>query len=152
MIIRKAVSEDAFDLIPLCKNGNDMHYKKRPDKFTLKDDERYFLLIKGTIEAGYNIFLVAIDDEKFIGYIEYTIIEKIDKVAYINQFYVEDEYRKKGVGKALMDEVEKEAMKNKCSKIELNCWSFNQNALDFYYHLGYNNQRVILEKELNNGN
>lgn len=148
MIIRKATVEDAFDLISLCKKGNDMHYEVRPDKFTYKEDDMYFQMIRRSIELGYNIFLVAVEDDKFIGYIYYTILEKKDKIAYIEQFYVEEEYRNKGVGKALMNEVEKIASNNKCDKVELNCWSFNQNALDFYYHLGYKNQRVILEKEI----
>ena len=152
MIIRQATVEDTVNLISLSKKGNDMHYDVRPDKFNKRNDEDYYKMIYATIERGYNPYLVAIIDDKFVGYMEYTILDRKDKVAYIDQFYVDEEYRKKGVGKALMNELEKIAKDIKCDKIELNCWSFNENALDFYYHLGYKNQRVILEKEIRNDN
>lgn len=148
MIIRKAKVEDVVDMIPLARTANDMHYDNRPDKFNKKEADSYFMLLKGLIENSYDNVLLAVENDKIIGYINYTIIERKDKVAYVNQFFIEEEYRKHGYGKALMDEVEKDAHKNKCDKIELNCWSFNENALDFYYHIGYKNQRVILEKEI----
>ena len=39
---------------------------------------------------------------------EGQVVRIADKIAYINQFYIEDEYRKKGISKSLMDEVEKD--------------------------------------------
>ena len=47
-----------------------------------------------------------------------------------------------------MDEAKNIALKNKCDRIELNCWMFNENALAMYEHIGYNRQRIIYEMKL----
>ena len=37
---------------------------------------------------------------------------------------------------------------NNCKKIEFNCWTFNENALAVYDHMGFKRQRIIYEKFL----
>ncbi|MBQ8901674.1 MAG: GNAT family N-acetyltransferase [Bacilli bacterium] len=61
---------------------------------------------------------------------------------------ISESYRGQGLGKKLMDEAKNIALKNKCDRIELNCWMFNENALAMYEHIGYNRQRIIYEMKL----
>ena len=47
-----------------------------------------------------------------------------------------------------MEEVKNIALKNNCVRIELNCWIFNDNAINMYEHIGFKKQRIIYEMEL----
>lgn len=70
----------------------------------------------------------------------------------IMSIYIDTDYREKGIGKSLMQEVEKWA-KEKYEKfmIELNCISNNLKALNFYKELGYDEVRVTMRKIINEG-
>ena len=47
-----------------------------------------------------------------------------------------------------MNEAEKIAKELDCRRMELNCWDFNENAIDFYEAIGMNTQRRIMEKRI----
>ena len=61
----------------------------------------------------------------------------------IKTFIIKEEYRKKGFGNRLMEEVEKEAKKRKCDYISLDTFSFQ--APEFYKKLGF--QQVGVETD-----
>ncbi len=44
------------------------------------------------------------------------------------------------------NEIHKFAKDNDCKRVELGCWSFNSNALEFYNKLGFIDQRIVFEK------
>ena len=47
------------------------------------------------------------------------------------------------------DRFEEEIAKEEgCKRVEFCCWSFNQNAMNMYKHMGYKEQRVTLEMDL----
>lgn len=45
----------------------------------------------------------------------------------------------------MMKEMEKVAEKLNCDRIELNCWSFNEGAIEFYKSQGMKIQRLNFE-------
>ena len=47
-----------------------------------------------------------------------------------------------------MEEAKEIAKENDCDRIELNCWLFNDNALNMYEYIGYNKQRIIYKMKL----
>ena len=47
-----------------------------------------------------------------------------------------------------MNEAKTIARKNNCSRLELNVWNFNTNAIEFYEHFGMKCQRKIMEIEI----
>ena len=47
-----------------------------------------------------------------------------------------------------MEQIKKIAKKEQVKRIELNVFSFNENAIKLYKKLGYKEQRIILEKEV----
>jgi ribosomal protein S18 acetylase RimI-like enzyme len=52
---------------------------------------------------GKNVFLVAEEDGKVVGFCWCTIVDRgIDKQGEVAEFYVEKEYRGKGIGKELL--------------------------------------------------
>ena len=64
---------------------------------------------------------------------------------WIDEFIIDEEYRHLGKGKILMDKVKEIAEEKGCKRVELCCWSFNDNALEMYNHIGFKEQRVILK-------
>ena len=62
--------------------------------------------------------------------------------------YVEDEFRGKGIGKALFLETEKLVKEKGAKRLDLHVWEFNSEAVHFYKALGMQIQRYTLEKDL----
>ena len=62
--------------------------------------------------------------------------------------FVEEHYRRKGVGKMLMKSLENWAKEcfEKDFVVEITSINKNENAFGFYKHLGYNEVKTILRK------
>lgn len=58
------------------------------------------------------------------------------KSLYIDAFYVEEEYRKKGIGKKIMHFLAQLCKERNYARMEWLCLDWNTNAWDFYTHLG----------------
>lgn len=80
------------------------------------------------LENPYAHFLVALENNNIIGYISSTLEEQGE---ILNLFVVE-EYRKQGVGKALLNSVIEEAKKNNVSSLYLEVSEKNINAIALY--------------------
>lgn len=50
-----------------------------------------------------------------------------------------------GIGKNLFSEVKRIAKEKNYDAVELNCWNFNERAIQFYEKCGMNIQRLIME-------
>ena len=139
IVIKEASIEDINNgLLEVYIEGYRYHQNGRPDIFinvsndTLKED-----LIKGFEEFKY---LIAIENEKVVGYLAYKIKVKHSKKLYVDQLIVTEENRRKGIGKKLMDYAEQIANKENCDRLELDCWTFNKNALNMYENIGFDRQ------------
>lgn len=130
--IRLVTRDDAEDVCRIC--CDDLGYQC--DKSLVK--ERITQLDPGR-EAVY----VALIDERVIGYIH---VEKyntlyFETMANILGLAVSGKYRKKGVGKALVDQAEKWANENDISLMRLNSGAKRSGAHDFYRRLGYSSEK-----------
>ena len=92
--------------------------------------------------------LVILDNDNIVGYLSYIIKERHTKKLDVDQLVIMEQYRGKGLGKKLMEEVRNIALKNSCDRNELNCWLFNENALAMYEHIGFDRQRIIYELKI----
>ena len=86
-------------------------------------------------------FLMCFEDDKILGFVSYQIQEDFnpkgnEMVIYIPKLYVKPEAHKKGIGKLLIDAVEKIAIKNKIEVLELNVNRKNP-AMYFYKKIGF---------------
>ena len=62
------------------------------------------------------------------------------------------DYRRKGIGRALMDRVEKDLVNIGCTKLNLQVRSSNKEVVEFYKRLGYDiEDRVSMGKRLSAG-
>ena len=101
--------------------------------------------MKKTIESKTGKIFIAEDDSKIIGYCIVNLKEIKNNQVFldminieIEDIYVDEQYRKKGIGKILFDEAKNYAKEKGVKFIELSVWGFNQNAIKFYEHLGMN--------------
>lgn len=155
MLIREYQEKDKNDLKILIQELHNLHVKNRPDIYkTIKEISEEF--INQTLS---DINLIVIEKEKVIG----LLIASIKKTKeneimysypfiYIEAVVIKEEYKNHKIGTKLYEELEKIAKKKKITKIELNVWSFNNNAIEFYKTLGFKVKNMKLEKEMNEWN
>ena len=153
MEIRKAEVNDKEQIVELLMQMQELHCKNRPDIFkekTKRETEKEF---DETIEnKERNIIVVVNNDNKICGVCIFKIKEikdhpnlKDSKILHIGKIGVDEKYRRKGIGKLMMKEVEKVAKKLNCDRIELNCWSFNEGTIEFYKSQNMKIQRLNFE-------
>lgn len=149
MKIREATINDLNNgLLKVFIEGYRYHQNGRPDVFADLSDKD---LKKDLIKQFENLsILVITDNDIIIGYLAYKIKEKHVKKLDVDQLIITEKYRRKGLGKALMNEVKDIALKNNCDRIELNCWIFNEEAITMYEHIGFGRQRIVYEMPLKN--
>lgn len=63
----------------------------------------------------------------------------------VDEFGVDECVRRQGVGRALFEAVREYAKSLGVSRIELNMWEFNQEALAFYEAIGFSTYRRYME-------
>ena len=66
----------------------------------------------------------------------------------IDEFCVDEAYRRTGVGTELIDYVRAFAKEHGFTRIELNMWEFNRDALAFYEAVGFTTYRRYMEMQL----
>lgn len=145
--IREAkISDIEKGLLEVFIEGYRYHQKGRPDIFKNLSDEELRQDLVNNFESLSTIVLTL--DNKIEGYLSYKIKERHNKKLDVDQLIIAEKSRHKGFGKMLMNEAKNIAKKNNCDRIELNCWLFNENALDMYEHIGFERQRIIYEMKL----
>jgi ribosomal protein S18 acetylase RimI-like enzyme len=71
-----------------------------------------------------------------------------EDLAYIFLLYVNPEYRRLGIGKALLEEGTNWALSKNYKQISLQTFTHNQIALNLYQNLGFEPQAFLLNKHL----
>ncbi len=132
-----------------------MHQQARPDLFapckhlfTQADFEKL-------LASPNEIALIAEDGDRPAGICMATIKEPPSapflhpvKAAHIGDLYVAEEYRRAGVGRALVESVKRAAGEKGAGRVTLMVWPFNSDALGFYEKLGFSTRSVTLEAKL----
>src|SRR5699024_7018869 len=92
----------------------------------------------------------AFDDKKLIGFIwAYPRIFFIEKRLFINTLVVSKEYSGRGIGKSLISYLTSFAKKNlDITSLDVNVYPKNANAIGFYKHLGFEDERIQMKKEI----
>ncbi len=142
MKIRNAKKEDLKDIVSIfITESKKQPYLQKWTKKSATDDFKPFLKKKE--------LWVAELDKKIVGFIMVGITSSNKKIAYISEFWVTKNYQEKGVGKNLLEFIEKHHKKKGVGIIRLT--SYNQSkALGFYKKMNYKTSKNVtpLEKKL----
>ena len=140
--IRKAKIEDLNALINLRKEhfiyeteilGNKLLDASWPESKDSREDLKYFILEEVIFIAEVdNIPVGYICGEKNIKRAWYK-----ENIAILTNLFVKKEYRRKNIGKYLVDTFKEELKKYKISKIEVSTAVDNIGAIDFYKYYGF---------------
>lgn len=148
--VRKVNINDFTSVKKLMQNVQDLHHNNRSEIH--KDSE---IFDEEEFSQNINNIIVAEINNLVVGVVKYLIKGKLEnsytnyrKVLFIDALVVDQDYRKKGIGKILMLEMEKIAKDNNCFSVELNVWAFNENAIKFYEGMGMSVKTMILEKNI----
>lgn len=113
-----------------------------------KAGESYFknLIEKGTV-------WVAVNDNKVIGYLAGSIDEEkpsyvIKLLAELNNFYIEEEYRRQGIGKKLVEEFKNYCINKGIEEMKVTASAKNMNARRFYQNNGFEDFEVTYKMKL----
>ncbi len=156
MIIRPIAEKDYSAFDALMRELHRLHSEARPDIYLpaehIYSEEQFLEML-----SEENRFMFAAEsDNEVVGICVFRIRETGNenpilakfKTALIEDIFVAEKFRRKGIAKLLFEEAEKTAKEQGASRLELMVWDFNREAMDFYAAEGMTAQRHFLEKML----
>ena len=155
MAVRFANTSDLNRVNELRKAVNDLHVAGRPDIFkpgfskelqdhirTIWNDPRQRIVVdeRDGVLCGFAVLNhITRPENPFMRVRDYLDID---------EFCVDETYRRTGVGTELIDFVRTYAKESGFDRIELNMWEFNRDALLFYESVGFQTYRRYMELPL----
>lgn len=126
MKIRKATKSDYKDLMGLYIKAG----------FS-KSGENSFAKV---LNHKLSFIFVAEDKEKLVGFITFQaryVIRHKQPIGQIEELFIKEKFRKQGIGKALIQEAEKVAVKLGCHSVCVESGYQHRPAHKFYQHMDY---------------
>jgi len=157
-MIRKVEDKDYEDLVKLVYQVHELHYEHRPDIYVDGNPlpKEYF---DNMINDENALNIVFEENGKIMGLLmaekkhNNAIPIAKERITYfIDDIVVDNNFRRKGIGKALYEYLLDIAKSDNVDSIELNVWAFNKSALKFYESLGMTVKNMKLEKILTDDN
>ena len=146
-MIRKCTLEDKKDWVRLNKQFIEYEYKDEnvwnsPLKFgNLEED--FELILNDTS----TILFAIIEEEKMIGFMNIQCFYSIwnhGKVFFLDDFFIEENFRRKGYGEKALKDLQKYAKKTGIKRIQLMAENTNPRAIEFYRKHKFNEQEIHL--------
>ncbi len=157
ILVRYADNSDIQTISEMLKELCDYHVALLPDIFSLDTDMFGVSYVEKLLLDINRAVLIAEIDGVRAGFAVFNVENRPktlnalpSKAIKITDIFVSEKYRKMGVGRALIDHIEKSADLLEVDSVKLNCWYANQGAYDFYRSLGYDVESVILTKAIKN--
>lgn len=155
--IRTAEKNDFEAIKSLSKKISDMHAESRPDIYKVPNVYSISLKDFKKVLKSKNIFITVAESKgTVIGYCKWQFKQCINNeylcdrsVCFIDEFFIEENFRRSGCGKQLYNAVAEKAKNLGASCVELYVWDFNTSAVKFYENMGLTPQRTLLELKFN---
>lgn len=109
-------------------------------------------IYKSKLDDKNCYYIVAIENGKIVGVLTselQTKLHRAKKQIFIEDLIVAEEYRKKGIGTALLQNAIDYALQNNCEIVELTSYIDNENAHKFYETNGFLKHSYKFKKYLN---
>jgi len=141
MKIRSAQIADYKSLMTLYNKfvGSDRYSKLDNDSF------------KKILISKNNYIFVVEDKEKIIGFATFSIrlvVRYPKPIAELDELFVEEKYRRKGVGKMLMDKIMEKAKEAGCYRLFIESHYDHKQAHQLYESIGFTNYGYHFIKNL----
>ncbi|MFC1627344.1 GNAT family N-acetyltransferase [Patescibacteria group bacterium] len=117
-------------------------------------DNKFTKYLKIAINKNNPNILIATINNQIVGFITFEksstdyFDTKIKQYGEVIELFVSKEFRKRGIGKKLLTKVEKYFSEKGIEHIEIQCSTFNKDALDFYKNSNYVNRQTLLFKKI----
>ena len=145
-----------FELLArLNHHVQDLHAKRNPEYFKpyqhreVRDTFRYL------VRQNEFVFLLLEDHDEPIGYAWLELrtypenpFMKSYRSVYVHQIGLTEDQKKKGYGTALMEEVYNVAKEHGIELVELEYWSGNKEAQQFYRKLNFERSREVMMRKV----
>ena len=152
LIIRYAEKEELDAVNRIRKQVNDIHKAGRPDIFRADGWDSIRDLVYRRFEEEGSGLIVAVHGTEIMGFaqVQYIIkplstYNKARKIYHIEEFGVDEKYRRMGVASAIIKFAREDAARRGFPKLELDMWEFNEGALAFYESAGFSTFRRYME-------
>ena len=152
MIVRFAKESELDRVNELRKQVNDIHVEGKPDVFKPGFGEELRDFVNVIWNDPEQQIVVAEDDGVICGFAVLHHINKPENPFMkerdfidIDEFCVDKDHRRKGAASAMVSFIKEFAKEKGFSRIELNMWEFNQDALAFYEAAGFKTFRRYME-------
>ena len=138
IVISKLEIEDVKEAAKLVAYLADYTLDKRPDIF-IPNYENWETNLRERIESSDYHMIVAKEDNNIVGTCVAEIkhlgdneITKIRDILFIEYIIVKDEYKRLGIGTAMLNHMKEFVKENNISSLELTVWGYNEDAIKFY--------------------
>lgn len=86
----------------------------------------------------FTLFVAENEDKRVVGFAIcfFAYYTWVGKSLYLDDLYIEPEYRGQKIGKRLLNEVFKLAKKENCQRLRWQVLDWNSDAIDVYNHIG----------------
>jgi ribosomal protein S18 acetylase RimI-like enzyme len=108
-------------------------------------------VIEKGLDSDHQFYICATDGKKLAGYCSLTIKNSLwmsANLGNVDELVVDREYMNQGIGKLLMNEIEKIAKDYDCKRLELDSAFHRTNAHKFYEKLGFEKRAWLFTKEI----
>lgn len=149
MIIRRAGIEDLSEIQRLNNELFELEFNNYDSSLIRnwplsEEGKKYF-----SKEITEGIVLVACIEERIIGYLAGSINTQLSYnnniQAELDNMYIIEEYRKRGIGQRLVDEFKTICDKNKVDEIKVVSSFKNLSAIEFYKANGFEEAELVLK-------
>lgn len=155
MMVRYAKREELTRVNELRKQVNDLHCEGRPDLFRPGFSQELRDYVYAIFNSENKDIVVAEIDGIICGFACIQYVEKPETpyrfalhFCDIDELCVDQAFRRLGIAKAIIAFIKEEAKKKGFNRLELNMWSFNEDALRFYEAVGFSTYRRYMEMQL----
>ena len=138
---RRAVLEDYKPLAKLSEQlgypSHENDIKQRLSEILKKEDHCVFVALHNELVVGWTHAIRSLRIES-------------DDFVEIGGMIIDDTHRRRGIGKLLVNEVDKWALKNNCQKVRVRSNSIRKESHAFYQKIGFkiNKEQKVYDKKL----
>lgn len=154
-MIRAATENDLPRINELRRQVSDLHAAVRPDMFKTGFPQEVSEYLYTMYEANDRHILVVETNDRIIAFACLAEIESPvtpyrpgRRFLEVDEVGVDVSARRQGVGKKLFEEIRRFAKEKDFTRLELNMWEFNEEALKFYEAIGFTTYRRYMEMDI----